>query len=104
MARFSFALPAFARCERPTNASVRVWRLQPGRLAQGPDEKCGITGRMPGGLLMTLSFQIESPSVGKGGPRTEIRKDGVYVKREQQSVEQNPESDADLLGGHLLPG
>src|SRR5205085_10774992 len=82
----------------------RAWRLQPGRLAQGPDEKCGVTGRMPGRLLMTLSFQIESPSVGRGGPRTEIRKDGVYVKREQQSVEQNPESDADLLGGHLLPG
>jgi hypothetical protein len=51
-------------------------------LAQGPDEKCGMTGRTPGGLLMTLSFQIESPSVGRGGPRTEIRKDGGFVKRE----------------------
>src|SRR5882762_2362392 len=104
MARLSFALPILDRCERPRTASVRAWRLQPGRLAQGPDEKCGITGRMPGGLLMTLSFQIESPSVGKGGPRTEIRKNSAVVKPEQGSVQQNPESDADFLGGHLLPG
>jgi hypothetical protein len=32
---------------------VRTWRLQPGRLAQGPDEKCGIVGRTPGiGIAM----------------------------------------------------
>src|SRR4029079_12728824 len=81
MARLSFALPILDRCERPRTASVRVWRLQPGRLAQGPDEKCGMTGRTPGGLLMALSFQIESPSVGRGGPPTEIRKDAARVKR-----------------------
>jgi hypothetical protein len=35
------------------SASVRVWRLQPGRLAQGPEEKCGTNGRAPGfGLVM----------------------------------------------------
>jgi hypothetical protein len=44
----SFALPALDRCERPRTASVRTWRLQPGRLAQGPDEKCGVAGRTPG--------------------------------------------------------
>src|SRR5882757_3745070 len=104
MARLSFALPILDRCERPRTASVRAWRLQPGRLAQGPDEKCGVTGRTPGGLLMTLSFQIESPSVGRGGPRTEIRKDSADVKREQVSVEQIPEADADFLGGNLFPG
>src|SRR4249919_3539646 len=65
MARLSFALPILDRCERPRTASVRVWRLQPGRLAQGPDEKCGITGRMPGGLLMSLSFQIEASRCGE---------------------------------------
>jgi hypothetical protein len=27
---------------------VRAERLQPGRLAQGPEEKCGTTGRTPG--------------------------------------------------------
>src|ERR1051325_11685604 len=64
MARLSFALPILDRCERPRTASVRAWRLQPGRLAQGPDEKCGMTGRTPGGLLMALSFQIEAPRWG----------------------------------------
>jgi hypothetical protein len=40
-----------------------------------------MTGRTPGGLLMALSFQIESPSVGRGGPPTEIRKGKALVKR-----------------------
>jgi hypothetical protein len=32
---------------------VRTERLQPGRLAQGPEEKCGTSGRTAGiGLLM----------------------------------------------------
>src|SRR5829696_6158935 len=108
MARLSFALPILDRCERPRTASVRAWRLQPGRLAQGPDEKCGVTGRTPGGLLMTLSFQIESPSVGKGGPRTEIRKDEARVKRARpdkpgKSVEQETESQANFVGRKPLP-
>jgi hypothetical protein len=30
---------------------------------------------------MALSFQIESPSVGRGGPPTEIRKSACRVKR-----------------------
>ena len=64
MARLSFALPILDRCERPRTASVRACRLQPGRLAQGPDEKCGMTGRTPGVLLMALSFQIEAPRWG----------------------------------------
>src|SRR5262245_9177566 len=65
MARLSFALPSLARCERPRAASVRAWRLQPGRLAQGPDEKCGVTGRTPGfGIVMTLPFQIGAPRWG----------------------------------------
>src|SRR6188472_3775738 len=62
MARLSFALPILDRCERPRTASVRAWRLQPGRLAQGPDEKCGMTGRTPGLVFaMCLSFQIGAP-------------------------------------------
>jgi hypothetical protein len=48
MARLSFALPIFDRCERPRTASVRAERLQPGRLAQGPEEKCGTAGRTAG--------------------------------------------------------
>ena len=65
IARLSLALPILARCERPRAASVRAWRLQPGRLAQGPDEKCGFAGRMPGfALVMCLSFQMGAPRWG----------------------------------------
>jgi hypothetical protein len=45
---------------------VRAVRLQPGRLAQGPDEKCGITGRKPGLFaVIYLSFQIGAPRWGR---------------------------------------
>src|SRR6185437_7886747 len=81
MARLSFALPILDRCERPRTASVRAWRFQPGRFAHGPDEKCGMTGRTPGCWLMTLSFQIESPSLGRGVPPLQLRKGGRRVKR-----------------------
>jgi hypothetical protein len=43
-----------ARCERPRAASVRACRLQPGRLAQGPDEKCGMAGRTPGFVAVII--------------------------------------------------
>src|SRR3954451_8973505 len=52
MARLSFALPPSARCERPRNASLRAWSVQPGRLAQGPDEKYGAEGRTVGIAVM----------------------------------------------------
>jgi hypothetical protein len=41
-------LPTFERCERPSAASVSAERLHPGRLAQGPEEKCGTAGRIKG--------------------------------------------------------
>src|SRR5207237_9360145 len=53
IARLSFALPILDRWERPRTASVRVWRLQPGRLAQGPEEECGTDGRT-GGIAMDM--------------------------------------------------
>jgi hypothetical protein len=45
-------LPIFERCERARTASVRACRLQPGRLAQGPEEKCGTRGRTDGIAVM----------------------------------------------------
>ena len=54
MARLSLALPIFDRCERPKTASVRACRLHPGRLAQGPEEKCGVAGRTPGFWLVIV--------------------------------------------------
>src|SRR5215467_9601391 len=72
MARLSFALPALDRCERPRNASVRAWRLQPGRLAQGPDEKCGVAGRTPGLVAVISTLPDRRPSLGRGVPLAEI--------------------------------
>src|SRR5262249_1380135 len=73
MARLSFALPILDRCERPRTASVRICRLQPGRLAHGPDEKCGIAGRTPGLVAVMLSILPDRrPSLGRGVPLAEI--------------------------------
>src|SRR5262249_35240012 len=81
MARLSFALPILARCERPSAASVSAWRLQPGRLAQGPDEKCGVAGRTAGiGLVMSSILPDGRPSVGKGVPSPRIKKHSGRVK------------------------
>src|SRR6185437_4021600 len=54
MARLSFALPALERWERPRTASLRACAVQPGRLAQGPDEKCGTRGRIEGVVLIMI--------------------------------------------------
>lgn len=51
MAALSLSLPILARCERPSAASERALRVQPGRLAQGPDEKCGTRGRAAGAVF-----------------------------------------------------
>src|SRR6478752_4213575 len=73
MARLSFALPILDRCDRPRTASVRFCRLQPGRLAQGPDEKCGVAGRTPGFVAVIVSILPDRrPSLGKGVPLAEI--------------------------------
>src|SRR6185437_11053476 len=81
MARLSFALPIFDRCERPRTASVRACRLQPGRLAQGPEEKCGTTGRTPGFVFVIASILPDRcPSLGRGVPLAGIRKTTPAVK------------------------
>src|SRR6266852_5031503 len=59
MARLSLALPSLARCERPSAAPVRAWTLQPGCLAHGPEEKCGVVGRTDG-IVMTLPAVLQS--------------------------------------------
>jgi hypothetical protein len=42
------ASPTRERCERPTSACDSAFGDQPGRLAQGPDEKHGLAGRRVG--------------------------------------------------------
>src|SRR5581483_2305660 len=91
MARLSFALPILARWERPSAASVRVCRLQPGRLAQGPEEKCGIAGRTPGFDAVMWSILPDScPSVGRGVPLTEIGQSGRGVNRLRSAGSSEP--------------
>src|SRR5262245_64023448 len=66
MASFRRALPSLARCERPRKAFSRFFRDQPGRLAQGPEEKCVLTGRLAGlrAVVICLPFQIDAPRWG----------------------------------------
>ena len=40
----SLFLPILARCDRPSAASLSASKFQPGRLAQGPEEKQGFLG------------------------------------------------------------
>src|SRR5207302_175911 len=48
MTSASRATPGFERCERPSRAPDSTAGDQPGRLAQGPDEKHGLAGRRVG--------------------------------------------------------
>src|SRR5215475_9431104 len=66
----SLALPSLARCERPTHAAFSASSDQPGRFAQGPEEKCGIRGRRFGrACAVMLPFLPEWPEpVGRFWP------------------------------------
>ena len=44
IASFSRARPSIERCERPDKTPSSAAVVQPGRLAHGPDEKCGRAG------------------------------------------------------------
>src|SRR5690606_32778510 len=70
------ALPGLARCERPSGALARASSDHPGRLAQGPEEKLGLAGRMSGMeafVIVVLPFQIARLSLGRGGPLAALR-------------------------------
>src|ERR1700742_1458153 len=74
MASFNFALPGFERCERPRRAALRASGVQPGRLAQGPDEKKGRAGRTAGILPVISTFLPEcSRRVGAAWPVAYVR-------------------------------
>ena len=49
------ALPIPDRCERPTSAACNAAGDQPGRLAQGPEEKQGLRGRRVGFIAPILA-------------------------------------------------
>ena len=66
IAALSFSLPTAARCERPSGAPESLSRLNTGGLAQGPEEKRGLSGRVAGlvGAVMSIPFQIFAPRWG----------------------------------------
>src|SRR5260370_39368829 len=64
----NFALPAAERCERPRQASWSAWSDQPGRLAQGPEEKWGDCGRSDG-FIAGIARRIGAARLGGGCPR-----------------------------------
>src|SRR5512145_284076 len=93
MACFRRTLPSLARCERPRNALSRAWRDQPGRLAQGPDEKLGIAGRLAGfkALVMASTLPDRRPSLGRGVPPTLLPAPaGKVNKPEDHGLERRP--------------
>src|SRR5262245_51785546 len=75
MTSASLALPAVDRCDRPRAAAERISGVQPGRLAQGPDEKNGRAGRKAG-LVMVASLPERRAPVGERGPRLGSHKVG----------------------------
>ena len=62
------ALPIVLRCERPRLSRLRAEGFQPGRLAQGPLEKCGRAGRTFGMFVNGLSSQRARAALGRRGP------------------------------------
>src|SRR6185295_20158593 len=84
MARLRRTLPSLARCERPRKAWSRAWRDQPGRLAQGPEEKLRLAGRwagLPGVVMLEPTLPDSRPSVGRGFPRAVLA--GAVLKVKQ---------------------
>ena len=59
MTSASFALPPAARCDRPDQAPDSADTDQPGRFAQGPEEKKGRLGFWVG-LVMTVSLSVKN--------------------------------------------
>src|SRR5438045_4720491 len=95
MASFRRALPSLARCERPRNALSRAWRDQPGRLAQGPEEKSTLPGRLAGfvAAVMASTLSDSRPSVGRGDP-------SGLCRRHRAKSRNSHAADAPVTGRH----
>src|SRR5690606_34981010 len=87
-ARWIRALAGLARCERPTSAPDSASTVQPGRFAQGPEEKLGLAGRTAGLAAVAaaiVSVMLLHPYrwaslVGEGWPAARIGEDGGGCK------------------------
>src|SRR5262249_13609601 len=83
IASFRRALPSFDRCERPSESSLRLSGFQPGRLAQGPEEKCARSGRTAGfaGVVIAMSPILTDGlvAVGSDWPAADMRSNQLPV-------------------------
>src|SRR5690606_40742505 len=78
IARWMRALPGLERCERPTSALASASTVQPGRLAQGPDEKLGLAGFTAGAVRGIAAIFSDPPrsmrlALGRDVLRPQIR-------------------------------
>src|SRR5205823_14918546 len=65
----SLAKPTPERCERPTSAASITAGDQPGRFAQGPEEKQGLAGRPVGFIKLFLAKNKHDPKQDTLGGR-----------------------------------
>src|SRR5260370_15878705 len=63
----SQARPTPARGERPTSAASSTLGDQPGRFAQGPEEKHGLAGRRVGFIKLFLAKKRHGPEATSRG-------------------------------------
>src|SRR5215472_15039775 len=90
----SLALPDFERCDRPTHASDSRAKVQPGRLAQGPDEKWEMCGRAAGLAVVVMvrySFQNSRSPLGGSGPAPLLETRAPRRKRKIFALRKNAE-------------
>src|SRR6056297_1404877 len=82
MAAFSLALPTAARWLRPNGASASFSSEKTGGLAQGPDEKRGLAGRVAGCCIAIFAILPDKrPSLGRGVLRMELLPRRDFRKR-----------------------
>src|SRR6218665_1902010 len=96
MARWMRALPGLERRERRASSLASASTVQPGRLAQGPDEKLGLAGFTAGAVRGIAAILSDPPrsmrlSLGRGVLRREIRPapgavNGAYAALHQSRI------------------
>ncbi len=122
MAAASLAFPLLARCERPRTASFSASSDQPGRFAQGPEEKQGLFGLTEGFISLRKgrdTFIIGGGVTGAAAPLAEpilpclgshlgvftLRTRGISEKSEETAhfVKRNEVSGANYASNPLGP-
>ena len=73
IANFNLAFPTAARWDLPSGAFASLVTSKEGFLAQGPEEKHALSGRVTGFFVsMSVTLPDNCLSLGRGVPRIEI--------------------------------